>query len=273
MSSGKEREYLLGTNDEEIVRLGFQHRVWAEYAFALWERAGFGPGQMILDVGCGPGFATTDLAAVVGADGRVIAVDESERFLEHLQAQQRALRISNIEVRHGDVQRLDLPENSIDGAYARWVLCFVNDPGAVVSSVARALRPGGAFAVMDYFNYQAFTMGPRNSALDRVLQAVAESWRSHGGDLDIMLRVPEMMIRCGLEVREIRPIVRVARPGSALWQWPTVFFRNFLPTLVDGGFLTTHEKQEFEAEWEKRSKNTTNFLVTPPMLDVIGIKT
>ena len=126
---------------------------------------------------------------------------------------------------------------------------------------------------MDYFNYQAFTMGPRNSALDRALQAVVESWRSHGGDLDIMLHVPEMMRRCGLEVRDIRPIVRVARPGSALWHWPITFFRNFLPTLVDGGFLSADEKLEFEAEWEKRSKNTTNFLVTPPMLDVIGVKT
>jgi SAM-dependent methyltransferase len=62
MTTHDEREYVLGTNDEELARLGFQHRVWGEQAFALWERAGFAPGQTILDAGCGPGFATLDLA-------------------------------------------------------------------------------------------------------------------------------------------------------------------------------------------------------------------
>ena len=62
MTIREKGEYVLGTNDEELMRLGFQHRVWGEQAFALWERAGFAPGQTIVDVGCGPGFATLDLA-------------------------------------------------------------------------------------------------------------------------------------------------------------------------------------------------------------------
>lgn len=84
MTTHDEREYVLGTNDEELTRLGFQHRVWGEHAFALWNRAGFAPGQTILDAGCGPGFATLDLARLVGPRGRIIAVDHSARFLDHL---------------------------------------------------------------------------------------------------------------------------------------------------------------------------------------------
>ena len=56
----------------------------------------------------------------------------------------------------------------------------------------------------DYFNYRAFTFAPRGPALDRVVEAVQESWRRTGGDLDIQERVPAMMERCGLEIREIR---------------------------------------------------------------------
>ncbi len=272
MTTNGDQEYLLGTRDEELVRLGFQHGAWAKEAFALWERAGFAPGQTLLDVGCGPGYATFDLAGIVGAEGKIIAVDGSQRFLDFLTAQQQARGLTNIEIRRSDVQHLDLAEGSIDGAYARWVLCFVPDPQAVVAGVARALRPGGAFAVMDYFNYHAFSLAPRSAALDRVVQAVSQSWRSHGGDLDIMLRVPEMMARCGLRVTDVRPIVRVARPGSTLWQWPWRFFRNYLPILVEGGFLTAQEKQAFEEEWEERSKDPDALLFTPPMLDVIGVK-
>ena len=268
----EEKEYLLGTRDDETRRLGFQHRVWAECTFALWERAGFGPGQTIVDLGCGPGFASIDLANLVGAGGRVIALDESKRFITFLKSEQESTGLGNIETRVGDVQSLDLPAESIDGAYARWVLCFVPKPESVVAAVANALKPNGTFAVMDYFNYPAFTFAPRSAALDRVVRAVIESWRSHGGDLDIMLRVPELMAARGLEVTDVRPIVRIARPGSALWEWPATFFRNFLPVLQQGGFLTSKECKAFEEDWQDRSANPESILITPPMLDVIGIK-
>src|SRR2546425_9457061 len=46
-----EQEYVLGTNRDELVRLGLQHQLWARYAADAWERAGFGPGKKLLDVG------------------------------------------------------------------------------------------------------------------------------------------------------------------------------------------------------------------------------
>lgn len=272
MDPSEEREYVLGTHDEELVRLGFQHRLWAEQAFALWERAGFAPGQTILDLGCGPGYASFDLAVLVGQRGRVIAVDASARFISHLKAQQDARGITNLDARVGDVQRLDLRERSLDGAYARWVLCYVAEPEAVVAGVARALRPGGVLAVQDYFNYRGITLAPRSAVFDRVVAAVDKSWRVRGGDPDIAGRLPAIMRRCGLHVREIRPIARVARPGSALWDWPTTFFRNFLPTLVELGLLTSDDQNAFEQEWSARSQDSDTFFCTPPMYDVIGVK-
>src|SRR5262245_18058264 len=73
-----EQEYVLGTNRDELVRLGLQHQLWARYAADAWERAGFGPGKKLLDVGCGPGYASLDLAALVGTRGHVHAIDISE---------------------------------------------------------------------------------------------------------------------------------------------------------------------------------------------------
>ena len=75
--STTERDYVLGTNDEEIQRLALQHRVWRPRALDAWRRAGFTAGQTLLDVGCGPGHATVDLAGIVGPSGRVVAVDRS----------------------------------------------------------------------------------------------------------------------------------------------------------------------------------------------------
>ncbi|HTE44960.1 MAG TPA: methyltransferase domain-containing protein, partial [Gemmatimonadaceae bacterium] len=86
MPSSNDRDYVLGTHDEEIARLGLQHSVWRPRALAAWQRAGFNVGQTIVDVGCGPGYATLDLAELVGATGHVVAIDRSRRFLDALDA-------------------------------------------------------------------------------------------------------------------------------------------------------------------------------------------
>lgn len=271
-STSRDHEYVLGTNDAELERLGLQHRIWGAQAYALWERANFKPGQTIIDVGCGPGFATFDLAAIVGQAGRVLAVDASQRFLDHLRAQCSVRGASNIEVRRSDVAALDFEANSVDGAYARWVLCFVPDPAAVVRGVAQALRPGGVFAVQDYFDYESITLAPRSAAFDRVIRAVGESWRAHGGDPDVVSRLPKFFAEAGLELREIRAHLRTARPHEQLWQWPTTFFRNFVPALVREGFLTPADQAAFEQEWQARSRDPQTFFATPPVYDVLGFK-
>jgi ubiquinone/menaquinone biosynthesis C-methylase UbiE len=272
MAAQEQNEYVLGTHDEELARLGFQHRIWGEQAFAIWERAGFAPGQTILDVGCGPGFGTLDLSRIVTQTGRVIAVDASKRYLDHMKAQIEAQRLTNVETRLTDVHDIDLEPGSVDGAYARWVLCFVRDPAAVIASVAGALRPGGVFAVQDYFNYEAIALAPRSAIFQRTIRAVVPRWRDTGGDPDLAGRLPGFFRASGMEVREIRGITRVARAGSALWNWPTTFFQNFLPTLVEAGLITAEEHREFNEEWSRRSADPDTFFCSPLVYDVIATK-
>ena len=150
MSRPRERnEYVLGTQDAELSRLGFQHRLWSRQAARAWEAARFRPGHHLLDIGCGPGFAKTELAQIVGVTGRVLGVDASERFIEHLRARAAAIGLPQIEARVGDVLEMNLPEQSFDGAYVRWVLCFVSDPQRVIDGVAPICKPGGGLVGQD----------------------------------------------------------------------------------------------------------------------------
>jgi SAM-dependent methyltransferase len=152
------------------------------------------------------------------------------------------------------------------------VLCFVPDPEAVVAGVARALRPGGTFAIQDYYHYRGVHLAPYSAAFDRVFDATDKSWRMHGGDPNIAGRLPAMLRRNGLRVTDVRSLVRSARPDSLLWQWPTTFFRVYVPRLVDMGLLTPAEAQEFHAEWNRRSSDPDAVFCTPPMLEIIGVK-
>lgn len=268
----EEREYVLGTHDAELARLGFQHQVWAGATVAAWEHARFHRGATILDVGCGPGYATFDLAALVGPEGRVIGVDVSQRFIAHVAAEAARRRVSQVETRLEDLTALSVPEASVDGAFARWVMCFLPDPGAVIARVARTLRPGAAFVIMDYSNYEAFRFAPPSRAAERVFRAVADSFRAHGGNPNVGMDLPRHMAAAGLAVREIRPLVRVGRPGTALWEWPRTFFQLFLPTLVADGSLSAAEHAEFWADYEARSADPAAFFMSPPMVEVVGVR-
>ena len=62
----EQNAYILGTDKEELHRLGIQHQVWASEAQKGWTLAGFTAGQTLLDLGCGPGFCTKELAMITG---------------------------------------------------------------------------------------------------------------------------------------------------------------------------------------------------------------
>jgi SAM-dependent methyltransferase len=272
MSPKDSKEYALGTNEAEIVRLGTQHKIWGAAAFSIWERAGFRAGQTLLDIGCGPGYTSFDLAGVVTSSGRVVAIDESELFIQHLKRRQQLVGDTTIDARVGDVQALDLEAGSFDGAYQRWVLCFVRDPEAVVRGVSHALKRGGAFAIQDYLHYEGILLSPETEAFRRFIRVVADAWREHGGDTEIGLHLPAMLSKHGLTPVEISPVHRVARPHSPLWTWPTIFIETYAPKLVAEGRLTPTEHAALVADWKEHTANPDAFFVSPPMMDIIAVK-
>lgn len=265
-------EYVLGTDDAELQRLAFQHALWRGEAVEQWHRAGFAPGMTILDVGAGPGFAARDLAQILGPRGSILAVDESARYLEFLAAQPARVNAAPIGTHVMDVQAMDLRESSFDGAYARWVLSFTPDPEAVVGGVARALKPGGGWAVQDYCGWEGIYWAPLNRTLPSVIEAVTRVYHDRRADYRVGRILPSLMERHGLEVREIRPLLRSARPGEALWEWPGTFFRTFLPRLVEQGYLTQAEFEAWRAEWGELGKTPGAYFMTPPQVLVIAAR-
>lgn len=272
MSRHDNQEYALGTHDAEIVRLGVQHKLWSASAFAIWERAGISPGKTVLDIGCGPGYTSFDLAGIVTQSGNVIAVDESSRFIEHLKNRLKLADNISIDARVGDVQQLDLPAESVDAAYQRWVLCFVKDPEAVIRGVARALKPGGVFAIQEYMHYEGILLAPASAAFHRFISVVSEAWNGRGGDTRVGLRLPELLAKHGLEPKEILPLHRIARPQSQLWTWPTIFIGTYAPKLVEEGKLTAEEYEALVQDWETRTNDPNAFFCSPPMVEIIAVK-
>jgi SAM-dependent methyltransferase len=139
-------------------------------------------GLDVLDVGCGPGTITVDLAGRVAPGGRVVGLDVSSAPLD--EARDLAVR-SRVEVEFtvGDVYGLEAGDGSFDVVHAHQVLQHLTDPVAALREMARVCRPGGLVAVRDV-DYATFTWFPADPGLDRWLEVYYGVARHNGAEPD-----------------------------------------------------------------------------------------
>lgn len=101
------------------------------------------PGDRLLDLGCGTGPTTVELAARVSPGGSVTGVDIAEGMLERARGRAAERGAANVEFLHADVQAHDLGVEAYDGAFSRFGVMFYSDPVQAFSNVRRSLRRGG----------------------------------------------------------------------------------------------------------------------------------
>jgi len=266
------KDYVLGTHDEEIERLGLQHRAWRQGALEAWHAAGIGPGQTVLDVGCGPGYASLDLAELVGPSGRVVAIDKSERFLHALDTRRRERHIENITAHLADLDAGEFPEVIADRAWGRWVFAFVKDPRAVLARIASALKRDGVIVVHEYFDYATWRAAPRCPELEEFVSAVIASWRDNGGEPDIALSLPRWMEELGFELRCTRPIIDVVQPNHAKWPWLAAFVEVGRSRLVDLGYLSPSRAESIWQAFAALQETPGARMITPAVLEIVAAR-
>jgi len=266
------KDYVLGTHDEEIERLGLQHRAWRQRALDAWRSAGIGPGQTVLDVGCGPGYGSVDLAELVGPSGRVVAIDKSERFLRALDATCRERGIDNITAYSADLDAGEFPDGIADRAWCRWVLAFVKDPRAILARMAAALAPDGVMVLHEYFDYSTWRAAPRCSELEEFVSAVMTSWRDNGGEPDIALWLPRWLEELGFELRSARPIVDVVRPDQLSWSWLATFVEGGHRRLVDLGYLSPSRAESIWQAFITLQATPGARMITPGVLEIVAAR-
>src|SRR3989475_6845189 len=124
----------------------FQSFTWP-VALRMTAVAQIGAGERVLDVGCGIGDPTLQVAVLVGPHGRVLGIDLVEDMLATAREGAAALGLGHVEFRAADVATLEVPPASSDAVLARWSLIYVDDVAGALARLRCTLQAGGRIAV------------------------------------------------------------------------------------------------------------------------------
>ncbi|MGY1771809.1 methyltransferase domain-containing protein [Blastococcus sp. SYSU D00813] len=211
------------------------------------------PGFDLLDVGCGPGTITVDLARRV-APGRVVGLDVSADPLD--EARELAAREGvAVTFAVGDAYALEAADASYDVVHAHQVLQHLTDPVAALRELARVCRPGGIVAVRDV-DYSATTWFPLDEGLDRWLDLYRRVARANDAEPDAGRRLLSWAHAAGLrDVVATTSSWCYATPAEREW-WGTSWAGRatasaFAEQAVAYRLATREELQEVAAAWRR----------------------
>jgi ubiquinone/menaquinone biosynthesis C-methylase UbiE len=268
MTTQEGNAYILGTESEELHRLGLQHQVWSTEANRGWYRGGFSAGQTLLDLGCGPGYCTTELAHIVGIEGKVYGIDKSAYYIDFL-SRLNTLYELNITLQCADFENMLLPDNTFNGIYSRWALAWIPNPEEILTKLYKTLLPSGVIVAHEYYDWSTFQTEPFKPSLAKAIAAAYKSLKEQSGDINIGRRLPAMAEQLGFDVLSTRPMTKIATPKEFTWYWPKTFFKIYLPKLVKSGYLNQLDLNNALQELEVLEKEPGASILCPHMREVI----
>lgn len=210
------------------------------------------PGRTVLDVGCGPGTITIDLAERV-APAPVIGVDSAPAAIDAARSERLTRGTGNVEFRTADVYALDFETGSFDIVHAHQVLQHLTDPVAALREMRRVCRPGGVVASRDSI-YAAMTWYPAEPILDKWLAMYDAVARSNQGEPDAGAFLLSWASAAGFtNVESSASAWCYATPDDRAWWgglWADRVTDSSIATqAVELGIATSAEMQEMAAAW------------------------
>ena len=176
-----------------IKKLELQALETAEERIPLYLKIGVKEAGLILDVGCGSGMVTRDIAHLT--KGKIIAIDGSE---EMIKVAKKILKMyKNVEMRIGEAENLPFEDNKFDIVTCNLLLMWAQNPQKVVNEMARVTKPGGTVLASIEPDYGGKLHYPENPKVDPIF--AGEAIKARGGDPHIGRKLRLLFVRAGLK--------------------------------------------------------------------------
>jgi len=178
-----------------IKKLDLQALETAEERIPLYLKVGLKDANLVLDVGCGPGMVTRDIAHLT--KGKVIAIDGSEDMIKV--AKEVLKSYKNVEFKVGNAENLPFNDNTFDIVTCNLLLMWADDPQKVVNEMTRVTKPGGTVLATLEPDYGGKLHWPENPKVDPIF--AGKAIKTRGGDPHIGRKLRFLFVRAGLETK------------------------------------------------------------------------
>ncbi len=199
------------------------------------------PGEIIMDVGCGNGLLTAELARALGSSGRVIGVDPSDDMRKS--AIERCKDFDWVEIVEGSVSQLPAGPESVDKAVSVQVFEYLSDIPGAIKEIHRVLKPGGRLVIGDiHFDSLVWF----SNAPDRMARMIA-AWDHHFVERSVPALLQPILKQTGFAVEAIHPITicdHQLRPDG-LANMMIILMENFA---ASNGHMSPEEAREWATE-------------------------
>lgn len=204
--------YVIRGGPEGRERLRVLGRIMHPTSMALFDRCGIKDGMACLDVGCGGGDVTLELARRVAPTGAVVGLDIDEEKVRIARAEAEQRGVANVDFRVSDIGDAAGPP-AFDLVYARFLLTHLREPEGAVGGFRRKLRPGGLLVVED-IDFSGHFTHPESEAFRRYHALYCATVTRRGGDPNIGPRLPGLLRQAGFQDIHVTAVQPLALEGE-----------------------------------------------------------
>lgn len=166
--------------NREIERLNYQSQVLHDLDLQIWQKAGLEPTMRVLDLGCGTGKISLEMARFLNG-GSLVGVDRSPAMVAAAETRAREEEIKNATFYLGSSDRLEFTEATFDCVCARLLFQHLSDSQPTLREIFRVLKPGGIACLTDVDGSLAM-FHPELESMAAFRQAMVRAQQEQGGD-------------------------------------------------------------------------------------------
>lgn len=163
----------------------------------IWQGLNLGDNANVMDLGCGPGFISMQLAKFLPF-GKVLGVDVSQKLIDYAEKEREKQGIKNLRFTQNDIYELDLLEKTFDLIYSRFVFQHLTCPVEALKSASLALTSGGLICIVD-IDDSNISMFPDHSAYNSFIRRSGDGQSKKGGDREIGEKLTHFFREAGME--------------------------------------------------------------------------
>lgn len=250
---------MMATGEAAARRLRLIDSIFGPYTRELLISVGLDAGSRVAEIGCGVGLVAFWMAERVGGAGFVAAVDASAAQIETASNYAAQQDLSNVQFYTGNAYATDLPRESFDLVYSRFLMCHVPEATRALGEMRALLKPGGVLVCEDY-DQSSVTTEPPSRCYARLNEISNTMDSAFGVDSNIGPKLPRLFREVGFIAPQVamQQIVRLRGEEKRFWE---ITLEEARPAILQHAVAAPEELDELCAEMRRIAENETILLM------------